>query len=302
MTQPTTFDAASRCTALMNRVSVAFQGIVNVSPDSFSDGGMFCDANSSLRQALALVDQGAHIIDLGGVSTRPGAQSISTDEELRRVIPALRLIRSQLPSAVLVSLDTSNPIVAEEAAKENLIDIVNDVFAAQKQISVDQSATNQTESEVKKTTAHIAAKYKLGLILMHMQGIPTTMQLNPNYVDCIDEVVKFLRERMEFALECGVTWLALDPGIGFGKTLEHNICLLSKEGIKNLSLLGAPVLIGLSRKSFLKTHANSIGSLPKLDSTYEDIKWRDEASKIWEQSCIRAGARIIRTHVIKSYN
>ncbi len=286
----------------MNRASVVHQGIVNVSPDSFSDGGLYCDPRAALEQAQALVQTGAHIIDIGGVSTRPGAQEVSPEVEIARLLPALRLLRQNLPPDVLVSLDTSSPEVAFAAARESLVDIVNDVFAARKLSLVKELAAFSVDSSPSITTADIAAHFKLGLILMHMQGTPASMQMSPTYNNCTEDVFSFLKERVTFARQCGVQWLAVDPGIGFGKSLEHNLSLLSTEGINKLCELGLPVLIGLSRKSFLKALAERSNSYPVFDSPLEEMKWRDQQSEFWERSCIAAGARIIRTHVIKTFH
>jgi len=285
---------AARINALMNRVNVVHQGIVNVSPDSFSDGGLFCDPLAATNHAKNLVDTGAHIVDVGGVSTRPGALEVSVVDELQRVMPILRSLRSALTSATLISLDTSSPIVAQRAAEENLIDIINDVYASKK-------CTTLKNSECQQTTAHIAARFDLGLILMHMQGTPSSMQSNPTYKDCLEEVCDFLTERQRFAKACGVNWLALDPGIGFGKTLENNLSLLSPVGMKDLIALGAPVLIGISRKSFLLKLAEKQGTLPKFQSAVAEQTWRDQQSALWEDSCIERGARIIRTHAVKMF-
>ncbi len=285
---------AAKINALMNQVKVVLQGIVNVSPDSFSDGGLFCDSFAATHQAQKLVNAGAHIVDVGGVSTRPGAQEVSAADELQRVMPILRSLRSVLPSSTLISLDTSSPIVAQAAAEENLIDVINDVHASKRSDTLQHSESQQT-------TAHIAAHFDLGLILMHMQGTPTSMQSNPTYKDCLAEVCEFLDERLKFAKTCGVNWLALDPGIGFGKTLENNLSLLSSDGMRELIALGAPVLIGLSRKSFLVKLAEKQGTLPKFESTVAERTWRDQQSALWESSCIERGARIIRTHTVKTF-
>ncbi|MEN9530058.1 MAG: hypothetical protein RI932_1931 [Pseudomonadota bacterium] len=288
---------AHRCHALMNRTQTVHQGIVNVTPDSFSDGGLFYDPMHALVQAQKLVAEGAQIIDIGGVSTRPGATEVGPDVELQRVLPVLRILRERLPEDVLLSLDTSAPEVACAAAQENLIDIINDVFAARKTMSSEQ--TKIGNPDIAPTTAHVAARFALGLVVMHMQGNPSTMQHNPAYANCLDDVTSFLQERMQFANACGVQWIAVDPGIGFGKTLEHNLQLMSAAGLQKLSLLGAPVLVGLSRKSFLKMLAKNENSLPEFSSDDEEMRWRDQQSALWETKCIAWGARIIRTHVIK---
>jgi dihydropteroate synthase len=134
-----------------------------------------------------------------------------------------------------------------------------------------------------------------------MQGTPVSMQLMPTYENCLEDVFGFLQERVEFARQRGVQWLAVDPGIGFGKSLEHNLNLMSPQGINKLMELGLPVLIGLSRKSFLKALAERSNSYPVFDSTQAEMQWRDQQSESWERSCVAAGARIIRTHVIKTF-
>jgi|GEM_PF-1840601 len=278
-----------KCNALMNLIHVVQMGILNMSPDSFSDGGLHSTLAKAVAHAQSLVAQGAHIIDVGGVSTRPGSRELSEIEELERVIPVLRELRQVLPQNILISLDTSSPEVARCAASDQLIDLINDVFAARK----------IAESQVRKfTTAHIAAEFKLGLILMHMQGTPETMQDKPQYSDCAEDVCDFLKKRVEFAKSCGVDWLAVDPGIGFGKTLEHNLSLLSLDGMTQLGSLNLPILIGLSRKSLLKAFAERNGNLPNFDNPASELQWRDEQSKLWEKSCILWGARMIRTHVV----
>jgi dihydropteroate synthase len=289
---------AQRCHALMNRTKTVYQGIINVTPDSFSDGGLYCAPEHALAQAIKLIEQGAHILDIGGVSTRPGAAEIPPQAELQRVLPVLKTLRKNLSADVLISLDTSVPEVAHAAAAENLIDIINDVYSSRKIMQKDFQLPYARGSAI--TTAHVAAHFNLGLVEMHMQGTPSTMQLNPEYEDCVDDVVSFLRERVQFAHNCGVKWLAVDPGIGFGKTLEHNLQLMSEAGLRRLADLGVPVLVGLSRKSFLKMLAEAEGKLPRFDSKEAEILWRDQQSERWESNCIKWGARIIRTHLIKS--
>ncbi|MEY2986967.1 MAG: hypothetical protein RJB13_488, partial [Pseudomonadota bacterium] len=216
---------------------------------------------------------------------------LSTDEELERVIPVLRRLRDTALPHAIISLDTSSPVVAEVAAQEGLIDIVNDVYAARKSI---RCPTEEL------TTAHIAARYDLGLVLMHMQGTPATMQSQPQYTDCLIEVLVFLKSRLDFAKSCGVSWCAVDPGIGFGKLLEHNLQLLSERSFIKMRELGAPLLIGLSRKSFLKQLADRQGCLPTFGSLHEENDWRDQQSAHWEHKCAQWGASVIRTHKIKN--
>jgi dihydropteroate synthase len=205
-------------------------GVVNVTPDSFSDGGQFLDPARAIEHGRELVGHGAGILDVGGESTRPGAEAVSAEEELGRVVPVIR----GLTDGGAVSVDTSKLAVAE-AALDAGASIVNDVTAL------------RNDPEI----GALCADRGAGLILMHMLGDPRTMQANPTYDDVVDDVKAFLAERLAFAVDSGVAeekiWL--DPGIGFGKTLEHNLELLRRLG--ELRELGRPLVIGTSRKSFL---------------------------------------------------
>ncbi len=208
-------------------------GIVNTTPDSFSDGGSFFDPESAVAHGLRLGEEGADILDVGGESTRPGADPVDEAEELRRVVPVIRQLRARcdLP----ISVDTSKAAVAEAALAAGA-DIVNDVTALRDPMM-----------------GGVVAAGRAGLILMHMRGEPRTMQLDPAYPedDVVGEVAKFLSERREAALGFGVdaASIILDPGLGFGKTVGHNLALI--RGIPRLVRLGAPLMIGHSRKSFL---------------------------------------------------
>jgi dihydropteroate synthase len=205
-------------------------GVVNVTPDSFSDGGLYLDAEAAIAHGLQLFEQGAEILDVGGESTRPGAEEVSAEEELARVGPVV----AGLAGTAIVSIDTSKAAVAR-AALEAGASIVNDVTAL------------RHDPEI----GTVCAERGAGLILMHMQGDPRTMQENPVYDDVVDDVKAFLVERLEAAVDAGVAeervWL--DPGIGFGKNLDHNLELLRRLG--ELRELGRPLVIGTSRKSFL---------------------------------------------------
>jgi dihydropteroate synthase len=217
-------------------------GIVNVTPDSFSDGGAANGTKEAVLQGLHMLAEGADILDIGGESTRPGSLPVSTEEELRRVIPVIRELRGSTDAPI--SVDTSKTDVAE-AALATGADIINDVTALSDP-----------------AMGPLAASSGAGLILMHMQGIPLTMQENPSYEgdDVVGAVSKFLSERRAAAVACGVhpDALILDPGLGFGKTLSHNLALL--RGIPALLKLGSPILIGHSRKSFLGTIAGETSS------------------------------------------
>jgi dihydropteroate synthase len=205
-------------------------GVVNVTPDSFSDGGLYLDAEAAVAHGRELAEQGAEILDVGGESTRPGAEEVSAGEELARVEPVVR----GLAGVATVSIDTSKAAVAE-AALDAGATIVNDVTAL------------GHDPEV----GALCADRGAGLVLMHMQGEPRTMQEDPSYDDVVDDVKAFLAERIEVAIDAGVAeesiWL--DPGIGFGKNLDHNLALLRRLG--ELRELGRPLVVGTSRKSFI---------------------------------------------------
>ncbi len=204
-------------------------GVVNVTPDSFSDGGLYLDPERAIEHGKELAREGAEILDVGGESTRPGAEVVSVEEELRRVEPVVEGL-----AGAAVSIDTSKSAVAE-AALDAGAEIVNDVTAL------------RGDPEI----AALCAERGAGLILMHMQGSPRTMQENPVYDDVVDDVKAFLAERIEVAVSAGVDLgrIWLDPGIGFGKALEHNMELLARLG--ELRDLGRPLVVGTSRKSFI---------------------------------------------------
>jgi dihydropteroate synthase len=214
-------------------------GVVNVTPDSFSDGGLYLDAEAAVAHGRELARQGAEILDVGGESTRPGAEEVSAEEERARVEPVV----AGLAGTATVSIDTSKAAVAEAALNAGA-SIVNDVTAL------------RHDPEI----GAVCAGHDAGLVLMHMQGDPRTMQENPVYADVVDDVKGFLAERLEAAVDAGVAeeriWL--DPGIGFGKTLDHNLELLRRLG--ELRELGRPLVIGTSRKSFLgKIDGSDVG-------------------------------------------
>ncbi len=211
---------------------VLVMGILNVTPDSFSDGGRFLDPDRAVAHALRLQDEGADIIDIGGESTRPGAEPVPLEEELRRVIPVLEKLRRKL--RIPVSIDTYKAEVAE-AAIELGARIVNDVTALRADPRMGE----------------VVARAGVGLVLMHMRGTPRDMQENPTYTDVVAEISAFLRERISAALSRGIApeQIAVDPGIGFGKKLEHNLEILRR--LEEFLELGRPVLVGPSRKSFI---------------------------------------------------
>jgi dihydropteroate synthase len=204
-------------------------GVVNVTPDSFSDGGLFRDVAAAVAYAHGLVEEGAAIVDVGGESTRPGSEGVSAEEELRRIEPVLERLRG-----IPVSVDTSKAVVAQRALALGAV-MVNDVTALRGDPDL----------------AGVLADSDAYLCLMHMLGEPRTMQDDPRYDDVVSEVAAFLEERLTFAVEAGIdeARICLDPGIGFGKTLEHNLELLGR--IDEIVSLGRPVLVGASRKRFL---------------------------------------------------
>ena len=242
-------------------------GVVNVTPDSFSDGGRFLDPGAAVAHALELVAQGADILDLGGESTRPGAAPVSEAEELRRVIPVLEKLVPQIK--VPVSIDTTKPAVAQ-AALDAGVSIVNDVAAAMR---------------TDLTMWQIVAEQHAGYIVMHAQGSPATMQTQPVYKDVVRDISGFFSERLGQLLnEVGVPMeqVVIDPGIGFGKKLEHNLTLLA--GLKTFTKWRRPLLVGVSRKSF-------IGELLGAE-----VQNRLPASLACTALAIGDGANIIRTH------
>jgi dihydropteroate synthase len=208
----------------------AVVGIVNVTPDSFSDGGVHLEPRHAVAAARRMVVEGAALVDVGGESTRPGSEGVPLDEELRRIVPVLEEIAGELP----VSIDTSKAEVARRALGLGAL-LVNDVTAL------------RAEPELAGVVADGAAY----LCLMHMLGEPRTMQDDPRYDDVVADVARFLEERLAFAVAAGVPEerIALDPGIGFGKTVEHNLELLAR--LDELAALGRPLMVGLSRKRFL---------------------------------------------------
>ncbi len=215
-------------------IAPKIMGIVNVTPDSFSDGGKFLASDLAVEHALALVAQGADILDVGGESTRPGAAEVTVSEEYARVIPVIERLSQKTDK--LISIDTRKPEIAE-AAKKAGAHIWNDV-----------SALTFSENSMR-----VAADLKMPIVLMHAQGSPETMQDNPQYGDVVQEVKLWLARRINACEQAGIPpeRLIVDPGIGFGKTLEHNLTLLNNLG--SLRDLGCPVLLGASRKRFIET-------------------------------------------------
>ncbi len=209
-------------------------GILNVTPDSFSDGGLYTDIDSATRRAIIMESEGAKIIDIGGESTRPGADPVDLETELKRVIPVIKSLRER--SSILISIDTYKAKVAEEAILKGA-DIVNDI-----------SGLRQDKNMVR-----VVADSGVPVVIMHMKGTPKDMQKNPFYRDVVQEIIDFFKMQIDFALGNGVSedQIILDPGIGFGKTLEHNLTILAN--LDRFRSLGFPLLVGVSRKSFIGT-------------------------------------------------
>ncbi len=243
-------------------------GIVNVTPDSFSGDGV-PDADAAVRRAWQLVEDGADIVDIGGESTRPGAQTVPADEEMRRVLPVIeRLMAQNFPAPI--SVDTYKPEVAKRALEAGAC-IVNDIFGLRQPGMVE-----------------LVAEGRPVVVIMHMQGTPQTMQLNPTYTDCVGEIAEFLRQQAEAAQRVGLPKdrIIVDPGIGFGKTVEHNLEILRRLG--ELKALGYPVLIGTSRKSF-------IGKVLGIEVPAERV-WGTAATVA---IAIANGADIVRVHDVR---
>ena len=210
-------------------------GIVNATPDSFSDGGRWATADAAVAHALRLIEEGADLLDVGGESTRPGSQPVSVEEELRRVLPVVEaLARSDRLGQTLLSVDTSKAEVAARCLAAGA-HVINDVTALRGDPGM----------------AAVVRGRGAGVILMHMQGTPATMQLAPHYEDVMAEVAAFLQERLQAAVDVGIAApsVVLDPGIGFGKTTEHNLTLLAR--LQEFGKLGRPLCLGVSRKGFL---------------------------------------------------
>ncbi len=220
-------------------------GILNVTPNSFSDGGRFFTLKKAVEHGLRMAAEGAQIIDVGGESTRPGAEPVAAKEELCRVIPVIEELRANIH--IVISIDTSKTQVARAAIQAGA-SIVNDVTGG------------RGDAEI----MPLVAETKSAFIIMHMQGNPRTMQVEPRYVDVVVEVVDFFRQQYARALECGIDpmVIAFDPGIGFGKTLQHNLELLAR--LDELRVHDRPLVIGVSRKSFLAKLTGSSGISDRL--------------------------------------
>jgi dihydropteroate synthase len=241
-------------------------GILNVTPDSFSDGGHFRDPGRAVEHGLQLIAEGADIIDIGGESTRPGASPVDADEEVRRILPVITGLRSQSP--VLLSIDTMKAQVARAALAAGA-DIINDVTGLNGDPGMLQ----------------VAAESTAGLVIMHMQGSPQTMQQNPHYDDVVQDVRHYFQRRLKAIEEAGIDLrrVALDPGFGFGKNLEHHLALLRH--LPSLRIGARPLLVGISRKSFLSRLTGQ--------TELEARQWPTVALSAWLRE---QGADIQRVH------
>jgi dihydropteroate synthase len=245
-------------------------GVVNITPDSFSDGGVNFDATDAVATAKRMAEEGATIVDIGGESTRPGSEGVSLDEELRRVVPVLETLQGEVP----VSIDTAKAEVAGRAIELGA-ELVNDVTALRGDPKL----------------AEVVASSEAYLCLMHMQGEPRTMQVDPTYDDVAGEVAAFLEERLRFAVDSGIAEerICLDPGFGFGKTVEQNFELLRRLG--EIVSLGRPVLVGLSRKR----------SLGRILGDPEAMTGPLSASIAAAVEAYERGATIFRVHDVREH-
>ncbi len=243
-------------------------GVVNVTPDSFSDGGMFLSVEKAVDHGMKLIEEGADILDVGGESTRPGSESISAREELKRVMP---IIEALVDKGAMISVDTSKPEVMQHAISAG-VDIVNDVNALRAPKALEIMGDHQ----------HVF------VCLMHMQGSPADMQNNPRYINIIQDVYDYLDQRIRVAMDMGIKKgrLIIDPGFGFGKTLQHNLTLLKQ--LEYLTQLNVPLLTGLSRKSMLGAVTGN--------SVHQRIHESVAAAVI----AVTNGAKIVRVHDVKA--
>lgn len=245
-------------------------GIINVTPDSFSDGGSFLDAGRAVEHGLKLVEEGVDILDIGGESTRPGAEPVEEAEELRRVIPVIRALRSV--TRTLISIDTMKAAVAR-AAIEAGADIINDVTGLRGDPAMSRAA----------------AETDAGLVVMHMSGTPRTMQQKPEYLDVVADVAAHFAERLHTLESIGIARerIVLDPGFGFGKTLEHNVALM--RALPQLGDAGRPLLVGVSRKSMIARLLEEDG-----------LETRDWPTVALTSHMRELGARVFRVHDVKT--
>lgn len=242
-------------------------GILNVTPDSFSDGGKFFNKENAVEQALQMIKDGADIIDIGGESTRPGSERVDTEEQIERIIPVVEAVFKINPD-IVISVDTTDSKVARKALKTGA-HIINDVSG----LTGDDEMIN------------VISSFNAAVIIMHMKGTPKTMQQNPFYNNVVEEVHEFLFTQCKKAEEKSISKIFIDPGIGFGKRIEDNLKLIKE--LNKFEDINYPVVIGISRKSF-------IGKILELE-----VEKRDIATSFLNATAISKGARIIRTHNVK---
>ncbi len=246
-------------------------GILNITPDSFSDGGLYASVDPALAQVRKMLTEGVDIIDIGGESTRPGSDSVSKEQQIARVAPVIKAIRENVSDTVLISIDTTLSDVAK-AALDAGANIINDISAGQDDANI----------------LSLASERGVPIILMHMQGDPKTMQDNPSYTNVVSEVIESLKRRVQDALQAGITIenIVIDPGIGFGKRKEHNIELLAH--LPELVNIGYPVLLGTSRKRFM-------GSICDVTEPAELVT----ATAVTTALGVMAGVSVFRVHDVK---
>ena len=244
--------------------SPKIMGVINMTPDSFSDGGRFRTIKDALLACEEMRDEGASIIDIGGESTRPGSEKVSTQTQIDRVIPLIQAIKKNMD--LVLSIDSGDPKVIKEAIN-NGVEIVNDVYALQSKGSID-----------------VVCKERKAVCLMHMKGKPLTMQINPTYKKLPDDVVDFLKDRVNVCIAAGINknQIFVDPGFGFGKTLQHNLLIL--KFLNAFKKIGVPICVGVSRKKFIG------------DITNKPIGERLPGSLMAAMIAVQNGASIIRTH------
>lgn len=248
-------------------------GIVNITPDSFSDGGFFFNPDSAIAHGEKLAQEGADILDIGGESTRPFSEPVSEKEEIRRVVPVIEKLAKRI--SIPISIDTTKAVVAQHAIDAGA-SMINDISALHSD----------------KKLAEVAAKQGIPLILMHMKGTPKSMQLSPHYDNLLGEIKNFLKDAAEKAVKCGVdkSKIIIDPGIGFGKTIEHNLLLI--KNLNELADLNMPVLLGPSLKAFIRKILKN--------QTGDELKPHEPAVETGTQAAVAAavfaGAHIVRVH------
>ena len=253
---------------LLDLSSPVVAGILNITPDSFYDGGKYFDETHILKRTEEIINEGAAILDIGACSSRPGAEHISEEEELKRLIPALKLIRNKFAYSI-ISVDTFRPAIAEYIVKEFNVDIINDISGG------------KFDDKMLETIAKLQVPY----VLMHMKGTPQNMQDDPSYDDLLKEILMFFAEKNQRAKQIGINDLIIDPGFGFGKTTDHNYELL--KNLDKLKILDLPILIGISRKSMIFKLLN------------EKPKNVLAGTIALNMAAMEKGANIIRVHDVK---